>query len=575
MNKIKIIYIVASILAFSSCNDFLDKGPLDTFTNDNFWTNESNVTGYANTFYQTFLGYGNGGGTGLFYFRTLSDDQAGGSFADWTFQNVPASNANWRDGWIEIRRANILLENVDQVNMSDEAKNHWKGVGRLMRAWHYYQLVRAYGDVPWIDKSLDITDEGYLYGARENRDSVMDHVLEDLNFACENMYDNNSKTTLNKNVAYAMKAEITLFEGSFRKYRKAEDGQTEPDLTGANKFLTEAKSAAAYLMGKNFVLNDSYQGNYNSTDLSTNPEMIFYKAYKQNVLHHSLIAYISSSTQISGMSKDAFESYLFTDGKPLALTSLDKSDAAEMKIGTKTVGGNVVPDTAMSIKKMLDIRDKRLSQTIDTALCYVRRGFTRFGSGISMTSSTGYGVSKYDNKNLDNMYRNQTSANFTHAPIFWLSVVYLQYAEASAELGNITQEDLDISINKLRNRAGLPPLTINVGFSDPANNMGVSDLIWEIRRERRNELMFDNWTRYWDLIRWHQLDKLDSSANPDILLGANIVNDPYNTAVDKIGNYIDGTKEKTRIFDKKHYWYPIPSDQMSLNTQLSQNPGWE
>jgi len=137
--------------------------------------------------------------------------------------------------------------------MSDEAKNHWKGVGRLMRAWHYYQLVRAYGDVPWIDKSLDITDEGYLYGARENRDSVMDHVLEDLNFACENMYDNNSKTTLNKNVAYAMKAEITLFEGSFRKYRKAEDGQTEPDLTGANKFLTEAKSAAAYLMDKNFV----------------------------------------------------------------------------------------------------------------------------------------------------------------------------------------------------------------------------------------------------------------------------------------------------------------------------------
>jgi len=119
--------------------------------------------------------------------------------------------------------------------------------------------------------------------------------------------------------------------------------------------------------------------------------MIFYKAYKQNVLHHSLIAYISSSTQINGMSKNAFESYLFTDGKPLALTSLDKSDAAVMKIGTKTVGGNVVPDTVMSIKKILDIRDKRLSQTIDTALCYVGRGFTRFGTGISMTSSTGYG----------------------------------------------------------------------------------------------------------------------------------------------------------------------------------------
>jgi len=116
------------------------------------------------------------------------------------------------------------------------------------------------------------------------------------------------------------------------------------------------------------------------------------------------------------------------------------------------------------------------------------------------------------------MFRNQTNAKFYPTLlIFWLAVVYLQYAEACAELGTITQSDLDQSINKLRSRAGIPPLSVNVGYSDPANNMGVSDLIWEIRRERRNELMFDNWTRYWDLIRWHQLDKLDSSLHPDIL----------------------------------------------------------
>jgi len=137
------------------------------------------------------------------------------------------------------------------------------------------------------------------------------------------------------------------------------------------------------------------------------------------------------------------------------------------------------------------------------------------------------------------------------------------------------QSDLDQSINKLRSRAGIPPLSVNVGYSDPANNMGVSDLIWEIRRERRNELMFDNWTRYWDLIRWHQLDKLDSSLHPDILLGANIVKDPYNRVVPRVGNYINGTKGKTRQFNPKHYWYPIPSDQISLNPQLVQNPGWK
>lgn len=574
MKQFKLIYILSLTLILGSCSDFLEKGPLDTFTNDNFWTSENNVVGYANTFYQDFLGYGNSGGTGLFYFRTLSDDQAGNSFTNWSFQNVPASSSDWNNGWIEIRRANILLENVDVVNMSDEAKNHWRGVGRLMRAWHYYKLVRAFGDVPWVEVSLDITDEGVLYGARENRDMIMDKVLDDLDYATQNMYDNTSKTTLNRNVAYAMKAEITLFEGTFRKYRNAADGQTAPDLAGSTRFLNETKAAATYLMNKNFTLNDSYQGNYNSTNLGTNPEMIFYKQYKQNILHHSLISYISSSTQMSGMSKDAFESYLFKDGRPLALSTMDTSDAAIMYVGTKTVAGQEVPDTVLSIKHMLDLRDDRLIQTVDTALSYVGRGFTRFGTGISMTSSTGYGVQKYDNKNLDNMFRNQTVANFTHAPIFWLSVVYLQYAEACAELGNITQNDLDISINNLRQRAGIPALTVNVGFSDPANDMDVSDIIWEIRRERRTELMFDNWARYWDMIRWHQLDKLDSNLNPDILIGANIVNDPYNNSVDKVGTYIDGSKDRNRVYESKHYWYPIPSGQISLNPQLTQNPGW-
>lgn len=574
MNRLILSLIASLMLLFTACDDFLDKGPLDTFTDENFWTSENNVTGYANTFYEEFTGYGNAGGTGLYYFRTLNDDQAGNTFTDWTYSNVPSSSGNWRGPWVEIRRANILLENVDNVKMSDTAKKHWTGFGRLMRAWHYYQLVRSYGDVAWIEQSLDISDDGLLYGPRDDRDMVMDKVLEDLNFAVQNMYDNKSKTTLNRNVAYAMKAEICLFEGTFRKYRKAADGQSAPDMQGANRFLGETKSAAAYLMDKNLSLNDSYQGNYNSLDLSGNPEMIFYKSYKQDILQHSLIAYISSSTQMSGMNKDAFESYLFTDGKPLSLTTLDKDDAAKMIIGTKVVAGKEVPDTVLSITHMLELRDKRLEQTVDTALSYVGRGFTRFNSGISNTSSTGYGVSKYDNEAIDNMYRNQTTHNFTDAPIFWLSTVYLQYAEACVEMGSATQADLDKSVNLLKARAGLPPLTVNVGFSDPANNMGVNDLIWEVRRERRTELMFDNWARYWDMVRWHQLDKLDSKVYPEILLGANIENDPYNTDVPREGNYIDGTKGKERVFDKKHYWYPIPSNQISLNDKLTQNPGW-
>lgn len=563
----RINYIISlgllSLSALTSCDSILDKGPLDKFTNDNFWTSASNVEGYANTFYNEFTGYGNGGGAGLFYYKTLSDDQAGNSFADWTHKDNLTSNSTWKNSYIEIRRANVMLENISKIAETDAVKNHWTGVGRLMRAYEYFSLVRMFGDVPYTDKALDITDEGIIYGPRNNRDEVMDKVLEDLNFAATNINDVNSKTTWNRSMANAMKADICLWEGTFRKYRSASDGQPAADATGAQKFLTACKEACAAIMAKDYKLNNSYQGNYNSIDLSKNPEMIFYKAYKQSLLTHSLIDYTCTSTQMSGMSKDAFDAYLFTDGKPLALTTKDKNLVAPMVNGK------------LSLVDMLAVRDKRLSETIDPVLLYNGNSNQRFAGDMEQTSSTGYGVAKYDNGTIPLAFRNQTSSNYTHAPIFWLAVVYLNYAEACAELGNITQSDLDNSINLLKDRAGLPRLNTTVGFSDPANNHNVSDLIWEIRRERRCELMFDNWFRYWDLIRWHQLDKLDSAKYPNILLGANVKNDPACEA-DKVGDWIDGSKgHAARDFDKKYYLYPIPSGQSDLNPQLlPNNPGW-
>lgn len=563
----RINYIIGlcllSLSTLTSCDSMLDKDPLDKFTNNNFWTSGNNVEGYANTFYNEFTGYGNSGGSGLFYFKTLSDDQAGNSFTDWEQKNNLTTNTTWKNSYIEIRRANVMLENIPQIAENDVVKNHWNGVARLMRAYEYFQLVRMFGNVPYTDKALDITDEGIIYGARTNRDEVMDKVLEDLNFAVTNINDVNSKITWSRSMAQAMKADICLYEGTFRKYRSTSDGQPGADATGTQKFLTACKEACAAVMAKGFSLNNSYQGNYNSVDLSKNPEMIFYKAYKQSLLTHSLIDYTCTSTQMSGMSKDAFDAYLFTDGKPLALTTRDNNLVAPMINGK------------LSLATMLNVRDKRLGETIDPVLLYNGNSNKRFEGDMEQTSSTGYGVSKYDNGTIPLAFRNQTSSNYTHAPIFWLAVVYLNYAEACAELGSVTQSELDNSINLLKDRAGLPHLNATVGFSDPANNHGVSDLIWEIRRERRCELMFDNWFRYWDLIRWHQLDKLDSSKYPNILLGANVKNDSACEA-DKTGDWIDGHKKHApRDFDKKYYLYPIPSGQSDLNPQLlPNNPGW-
>ena len=559
----KLCAIALATTALVGCDDFIDDNryPLDQQTsNPTYWNNASNVTNQCNTFYNQYTGYGNSGSLGWFYAKTLSDDQAGNSFANWANVNVPSSSSNWSSPFTEIRRANYIITNVANSTLSENDKNNFMAIARLNRAWQYYQLVRMYGDVQWIEVVVDPADPEVTYGSRDDRDMVMDKVLEDLNFACQYM-QKGSKTSWSKDMANAMKADICLWEGTFCKYRTAAENGKAADATRAEKFLKECVTACENVMNAGYTLSDDYQAIYNSVSLSSNPEIIFFKEYKKDLFYHSLIAYTCSSTQISGMTKDAFDAYLFKDGKPLALTSENKSDV-----------GEVDADGNYSIAKLLEVRDGRLAKTIDPFVFYQGMGWTRAGA-MDMTSSTGYGVCKYDNVTLPRDYRANTVKNYTCAPLFWLSVIYCNYAEAKAELGNITDADLDKSINKLYERAGLPALTAEVGFSDPANNWGVSDIIWEIRRCRRCELMFDNWYRYWDLVRWHKLDKLDSQKNPNILLGANMTAAPVSIA--NVDGYVDGSKGQIRTFEARQYLYPIPSAQLTLNENLEQNPGWK
>lgn len=558
----KLCAIALATTALVGCDDFIDDNryPLDQQTsNPTYWNNASNVTNQCNTFYNQYIGYGNSGSLGWFYAKTLSDDQAGNSFTNWTNVNVPSSSSNWSAPFTEIRRANYIITNVANSTLSENDKNNFMAIARLNRAWQYYQLVRMYGDVQWIETVVDPANPEETYGSRDDRDMVMDKVLEDLNFACQYM-QKGSKTSWSKDMANAMKADICLWEGTFCKYRTADENGKAADATRAEKFLKECVTACENVMNAGYTLSDDYQAIYNSVSLIDNPEIIFFKEYKKDLFYHSLISYTCSSTQISGMTKDAFDAYLFKDGKPLALTSENKSDV-----------GEVDADGNYSIAKLLEVRDGRLAKTIDPFVYYQGMAWTRAGA-MAMTSSTGYGICKYDNVTLDRDYRANTVKNYTCAPLFWLSVIYCNYAEAKAELGNITDADLDKSINKLYARAGLPALTAEVGFSDPANNWGVSDIIWEIRRCRRCELMFDNWYRYWDLVRWHKLDKLDSQKNPNILLGANMTAAPVSIA--NVDGYVDGSKGQIRTFESRQYLYPIPSAQLTLNENLEQNLGW-
>ena len=562
MKKI-ILSLMAGMVLFTGC-DLLNNDPDDSFTKGNFFTSETNVEMYTNYFYAEWSGYGNNGSYGTFYFPTLNDNQAVTGITPWDFTTLSATDATWDASYAEIRRANILLENLEGVEMSADAMAYYQSLGRLYRAWQHFCVVRKFGDCYWVDHSLTTEDQDILYGPRQNRNDVMDKMLEDLNYAVEHMGSKNasSRTAYNVYVAQAIKAQICLFEGTYAKYHKN-------DKARAEKYLAEAKTATeAIINSGEFELTpgaEGYRANYNSLELAGNKEIIMYKNYVQDILRHATQDYCCGSTPTNGMSKAAFNAYLMKDGS--LPTGEDKG----------VLGTDGYDAGKPVIYALLEARDPRLAQQIDGYLCYVGNNRARYEGvpgqigAAENTVTTGYGILKFDEPETPSGLRQSTTGNVTDCPLFWLAEILLTHAEACAELGETAAATT--SINKLRARAGMPDLKLQ---GDPANNMGVSDLIWEVRRERRVELMFDNNDRYWSLIRWHQLDKLDTEKYPDQTKGAWI--DASWPGADQVKRdaegYIDLNDTYVRKFEEKHYLAPIPSSQSVLNPQIGQNPGW-
>ena len=558
---------MAGMVLFTSC-DLLNPNPMADFTEDNFFTSETNVEMYCNYFYNEWSGYGNNGSYGEFYFPSLNDNQAVTGLSGWNFIAVSASDGTWNACYQEIRRANILLKHIDEIDMPAASKAYYTSLAHLYRGWQHFCLVRKFGDCYWVGEELTTEDSEILYGKRQNRNDVMDKVLEDLNYAVDNMGTKNasSRTAYNVHVANAIKSRVCLFEGTYSKYHKQDNARAE-------KYLNEAiKASEALVNAGQFKLTpgaEGYRANYNSLDLTGNEEMIMYKKYVRGVLAHATQDYCCASTQTNGMSRAAFNAYLMADGS--LPTGEDKG----------TLGTEGLDAGKPVIYDLVAARDPRLGQQIDGYLAYVGNGRKRYEgmpgqeAVAENTVSTGYGILKFDEPETPGQFRQATNGPETDGPIFWLAEIVLNAAEAYAELGNTAKATE--YVNKLRTRAGMAPLKLQ---NDPANNMGVSDLIWEVRRERRVELMFDINDRYWSLIRWHQLDKLDTKQYPEQTQGAWIEKGwPIDLESVKLTNgdhgYIEcNTTGVHREFDKKHYLAPIPSGQIALNPEIGQNEGW-
>lgn len=552
-------------------DEFLTKDPLDRLTDNTYWTSEGNVRTFAFGFYtRYFPGYASGFDLtwgGYFSGETLNDDFAPTTPTVLT-RTVPATAVGVNEwNFTNIRKANLFIKRIQQVPMDDAAKSNWTGVGRFFRAMEYADKVKRYGDFPYYNQELEEGDIEALYRPRDPRELVMDSVLADFRFAAANVRVSDAATgaqgqIVNRYVVLAFMSRVFLFEGTWQKYQ-------ENNLTKANEYLEASRWAANELITSGaFSIASDYRKLFNSLDLAGNPEVIMYRSYVTGVLTHALNSYNNKEPQ-SGVSKDAIESYLDKNGLPIGLpTSLYKGD--------KTIS-DVMAD-----------RDPRMKYTIIPSL--------RLNGVVANFSSSGYATHKFLNEEIMNTNEGNSNLNPTDAPVIRYAEVLLNYAEATAELGSLTQADLDKSINRIRKRAGvnLPDLGVSgtqalvngVAYDDPARDQSVSSIIWEIRRERRVELMMEGF-RNDDLKRWKKYEYLDTKSNPDINRGAWIKKADYPTTTAVIegsaaeGYIIPAPKaESQRIFDNPRvYLSPLPQDQIKLyqdqGVTLTQNPGWE
>ena len=573
--KSNIYLVLLAAILLGGCkktDEFLTRYPLDQMTDENYWTSESNVRTYAWGLYVNYFpGYAAGfdlSWGGYFSGEALNDDFAPTTPPLFT-KNIPATAATvgaWN--FTYVRRINILIDRVSKVPISEEAINHWKGVGRFFRALEFAGKVRTYGDFPWYGATLADTDLEGLYKPRDPRTLVMDSVLLDFQYAAANVRTVDDASVpkglyVNKYTVLAFMSRIFLFEGTWQKYQAG-------NATKANEYLEAAKWAANEVITKGgYALAPDYRKIFNSLDLATNTETIMYRRYESGVggITHSLNSYVNREAQ-TGVSKNAIESYLSKDGLPISVSPLYKGD--------KTIT-NVMTD-----------RDPRMYATFVNAI--------RLNGVVTNYSSSGYAVHKFLNDEIKETPEGLGSLNPTDAPVIRLGEVMMNYAEAAAELGTLSQADLDLTINKLRKRTGIAMPSLQVIGGLPAINGVVYDdlnrdptipsLIWEIRRERRIELMMEGF-RTNDLRRWKKFEYVDTQAKPDINRGAWIKKSDFPAAKVTIeGNATEGyiipapKPESQRIFnDPKVYLTPLPQDQIKLyadqGVELKQNPGWQ
>ena len=578
MKNIGYIFMLLAVFAVSCSDDLLNKFPEDEISPEQYWKTPNDLALFLNQFYTSFPVHSNWDG-GIFEFDNNSDNLA--SFDINTRfvgsdNTPPTSDGTWDSKYSSIRSINYYLENSTMAEGPQDVLNAYQGEAYFFRAMFYFDLLRRYGGVPYIDKVLN-TNSPELMSPRMPRNELATKIIEDLDKAIANLKPRAATEAfrVHRGMALALKSNVGLYEGTWEKYHQGTDFAAP--INESEKFLQAAVDAAGTLIDEgNYTLYnngaaDTYWDLFTKIDYSGVSEVMFWKKYDiDEGVGHRVGHYIPQNGAGTGVTKSLVDSYLCMDGLPISVSGLYSSSQES------------------SLSDIIINRDPRLKQTICTPgdLITTRSGnpdiffeFPAFRENTETVSTTGYQIYKGGNTDED-----QRTDSYIGAIIYRYGEVLLNFAEAKAELGSLTQGDLDKSINLLRGRVGMPALSINP-VADPNKAFPeLSDLINEVRRERRVEMALEG-KRFDDLMRWkadhlivgkrHQGFKIigsDMETEFQDLIGSSILVN----AEGYIDPYINAIPAGFGFKVGRDYLSPIPSEQIVLTGGIvKQNPGWE
>lgn len=557
------------------CKSALDLEPKDAVQDTNFYRKPNDFKLAANTFYNYLRSFSNGNGDG----HAGSDLGADrGAIARGT-NTIVSNDNNYNDAYKWIRNINYLLAKANGYPNPAELKQY-VAEAKFFRAYVYFdKLFTSYGGVILVKDVLSTTSPE-LTAARNTREETIDFIIADLEAAIpdlplEGSIGDADKGRISKQAAQAFLGRVCLYEGTWQKYRNGDAGRYNALLSKSIANSDAVIASAQFSLFKPAVLGDSalkylfilenQKSNPAGVTKALNNEYILAVRYESNNLLKTIPNQISFGALGADMSRKMADMYLCSDGLPISKTATDFSRA-------KMTSEYEHRDNRMRYFMMVpgylywqNATNWHINWDWSAAdVANARPKFDPWANDITA----------YNNQQWAAERKVPNSQEGYDYPVLRLAEVYLNYAEALYERnGMISDADLDRSLNLVR-------LRVNSSINMPklSNSFAALhglDMKEEIRRERAVELQGEG-QRMDDLKRWH----IAHTELTKPLLGVRWAGTefaakyPKAPALTAEGDVLaDPVSE--RKFTEKNYLIPIPTNQIQLNPQLKQNPGWE